>query len=219
MHWLIWIAVVAFLVFTIFMTIRKMSNLERDARLRAARSRTSYPNTARNRRGKEEIDEIKEEPAMLKNVANKLKMFGSNDEDHEVYRSRSRQDENRERKPKQAVRREESRRDHSDRRWKIILEDRVMTDIHEFIFLESVGIGRKLSESFDQYLMVNDPRVSGIHCSIYSRNGKLYIRDEGSKNHTYLNGERLEGPELIQKEDIISLGETRLEVLKILRES
>jgi pSer/pThr/pTyr-binding forkhead associated (FHA) protein len=48
---------------------------------------------------------------------------------------------------------------------------------------------------------------------------KLYLRDEGSKNHTFLNGKKIQKPIVIQKEDFISLGETELEVIKILRET
>ena len=47
---------------------------------------------------------------------------------------------------------------------------------------------------------------------------KLFLRDEGSKNHTFLNGKKVQKPIVIQKEDIISMGETDLEVVKILRE-
>ena len=40
------------------------------------------------------------------------------------------------------------------------------------------------------------------------------MRDEGSKNHTYLNGKQIHKPIVIQKEDVITVGETRLEVVK-----
>lgn len=203
------------------MTIRKMSNIERDSRARQARSRKPTEISSRNHRSRHEEEE--EEPEMLKQVASKLKMFGSKDEDElNVHRTPSRESQRPSRDSHRAKagsrRREEDREDHS-RRWKIIIEDRIMTDVHEFVFLESVGIGRKHSEMYDQYLVVNDPRVSGVHCVIMSRGGKLYLKDEGSKNHTYLNGERIDKPEVIQKEDIISLGESRLEILKIMRET
>ena len=64
-----------------------------------------------------------------------------------------------------------------------------------------------------------DLRVSKVHCAIIRSGDKLYLRDEGSKNHTYLNGKQIHKPIVIQKEDVITVGETRLEVVKILRET
>ena len=61
--------------------------------------------------------------------------------------------------------------------------------------------------------------MSKVHCAIVHRGDKLYLKDEGSRNGTYLNGTRIERPVVIQKEDVIGAGETKLEVLKILRES
>ncbi len=107
------------------------------------------------------------------------------------------------------------------RRWKIIFENVSTGDTYDFIFTNSVGIGRTTQDAaFEKFLTIsNDKKVSKIHCSIECEKESLYLRDEGSKNHTYLNGKRVQRPILIQKEDIISIGETDLEILKILRES
>ena len=73
---------------------------------------------------------------------------------------------------------------------------------------------------YEKYLPVmEDGRVSKLHCVIIRRGDRLYLRDEGSRNGTYLNGERLDGPAVIQRDDIIGIGETRFEVQSILRES
>ena len=73
---------------------------------------------------------------------------------------------------------------------------------------------------YEKYLPVaGDGRVSKIHCVIIRRGDKLYLKDEGSRNGTYLNGERLDSPAVIQRDDIIGVGETRFEVQRILRES
>ena len=73
---------------------------------------------------------------------------------------------------------------------------------------------------YEKYLPVaGDGRVSKVHCVIIHRGDKLYLKDEGSRNGTYLNGERLEGPVVIQRDDIIGVGETRFEIQRILRES
>ncbi len=107
------------------------------------------------------------------------------------------------------------------RRWKIIFENVSTGDTYDFIFTNSIGIGRTTQDAaFEKFLTISgDKKISKIHCSIECEKNSLYLRDEGSKNHTYLNGKRVQRPILIQKEDIISIGETDLEVVKILRES
>ena len=108
----------------------------------------------------------------------------------------------------------------SKRRWKIILEDVDEQDQYSFIFYDSVGIGRVASSTdYDKYLSLpEDLKVSKVHCAIVRSGDKLYLKDEGSKNHTYLNGQMIKKPVVLQKEDVIRVGETRLEVIKILRE-
>ena len=54
---------------------------------------------------------------------------------------------------------------------------------------------------------------------IIHRGDKLYLKDEESRNGTFLNGRRVDRPIVIQKDDVIGVGETKLEVQRILRES
>lgn len=105
--------------------------------------------------------------------------------------------------------------------WKIIMEDIDSWDKYSFTFYETVGIGRgKDSSMYEKYLpIMGDGRVSKMHCAIIHRGDKLYLKDEGSRNGTYLNGERIDRPVVVQKDDIIGVGETRLEIQRILRES
>ena len=100
-------------------------------------------------------------------------------------------------------------------------EDVDQQDQYSFIFYDSLGIGRvSASSEYDKFLSLpEDLRVSKVHCAIIRSGDKLYLRDEGSKNHTYLNGKQIHKPIVIQKEDVITVGETRLEVVKILRET
>lgn len=107
------------------------------------------------------------------------------------------------------------------RRWKIILEDTDNQERYTYIFYDNIGIGRTTKEvAFEEFLsLTNDRKISKVHCSIIRRKDKLYLRDEGSKNHTFLNGKKIQKPIVIQREDFISLGETELEVVKILRET
>ena len=131
--------------------------------------------------------------------------YDEDDEDDYEYDEPRRQPEKKERK----------------RRWKIFLEDGDEQDQYSFIFYDSVGIGRVASSTdYDKYLSLpEDLKVSKVHCAIVRSGDKLYLKDEGSKNHTYLNGQMIKKPVVLQKEDVIRVGETRLEVIKILRET
>ena len=117
--------------------------------------------------------------------------------------------------------RQRKRREISPRRWKIVLEDMSTDETQSFIFYNSVGIGRTTQEvSFEKFMSIpDDKRISKVHCSITMIDDGLYIKDEGSKNHTYLNGKKIQKPVLLQKEDVISIGETDIEVVKIFREA
>lgn len=107
------------------------------------------------------------------------------------------------------------------RQWKIIMEDIDSWDKYSFTFYDTVGIGRgKDGSGYERYLpIMDDRRVSKLHCAIVHRGDKLYLKDEGSRNGTYLNGSRISSPVIIQRDDIIGVGETRLEIQRILRES
>ena len=107
------------------------------------------------------------------------------------------------------------------RRWKIVLEDIDTWDKYTFTFFANVGIGRgKDGNNYEKYLpIVTDARVSKKHCVIVHKNDKLYLKDDGSRNGTFLNGTRIDHPVEIQRDDIIGIGETRLEVKRVLRES
>ena len=107
------------------------------------------------------------------------------------------------------------------RRWKIILEDPDTGERYSFVFYDSIGIGRTTKDvAFEEFLSLpGDRKISKVHCAIVRSKDKLFLRDEGSKNHTFLNGKKVQKPIVIQKEDIISMGETDLEVVKILRET
>lgn len=113
------------------------------------------------------------------------------------------------------------RRQKRRRQWKIIMEDIDSWQKYNFIFYETVGIGRgKDGSMFEKYLSLpNDVRVSKVHCVIIHHGDRLYLKDEDSRNGTFLNGKRIDRPIVIQKDDVIGVGETRLEIQRILRES
>lgn len=113
------------------------------------------------------------------------------------------------------------RRQKRRRQWKIIMEDIDSWQKYSFIFYETVGIGRgKDGSMYEKYLPLStDVRVSKVHCAIVHHGDKLYLKDEDSRNGTFLNGKRIKRPIVIQKDDVIGVGETRLEIQRILRES
>lgn len=55
---------------------------------------------------------------------------------------------------------------------------------------------------------IDDRFASGRHTRIYERDGFSYVEDMGSTNGTYLNGKRLDSPELLRTEDRIRIGDT-----------
>jgi len=106
------------------------------------------------------------------------------------------------------------------RRWKVILIDVATHEEYEFIFSDVIGVGRAfVKDGYEDYLVIHDPKVSKRHCSIFTDGDNLYIQDEGSSNYTFVNNNRVNRPTMIQKEDIIGIGNTELEVFKVFRES
>lgn len=73
----------------------------------------------------------------------------------------------------------------------------------------SIKIGRK----HECDICIDNATLSGIHCEIYLRNGKMYIRDLNSTNGTYLNGNLNSGAEEeLTSGSILSLGAVKLRV-------
>lgn len=59
-------------------------------------------------------------------------------------------------------------------------------------------------------VVIADPAVSSAHAIIGHENGNYSIRDLGSRNGTYLNGERLIEPRVLQHGDVIGMGLSKL---------
>src|SRR6476646_2644443 len=54
-----------------------------------------------------------------------------------------------------------------------------------------------------------DKIVSKEHCILEQRDGQFVLRDLGSLNGTYINGERVRGEQMLRHGDEIALGSTR----------
>ena len=70
------------------------------------------------------------------------------------------------------------------------------------------GIGR----GDDNAAQLSDPAVSRRHCSLELRDGALCVVDEGSRNKTLVNGQRVTVHRL-EAGDEIAIGQTRLAFL------
>ncbi len=74
---------------------------------------------------------------------------------------------------------------------------RVRTGENIFFTKPEFAIGK--SDTAD-YIIMENPAVSRIHCIIVKKNGVSYIRDNGSTNHTYVDGVELKpGDEVLLK--------------------
>ena len=67
-----------------------------------------------------------------------------------------------------------------------------------------VTIGRDVSND----LTINDAEVSRNHGRLTSQSGGYLIEDLASTNGTFVNGQRLIGPKLLNPGDVVGLGET-----------
>lgn len=67
-----------------------------------------------------------------------------------------------------------------------------------------VTLGRDVSND----LVINDAEVSRNHGRLTSQSGGYLIEDLASTNGTFVNGQRLIGPKLLNPGDVVGLGET-----------
>lgn len=68
---------------------------------------------------------------------------------------------------------------------------------------KEIQIGRKKG---CQLCLESDTALSGIHCTIFYKEGNVYVRDEESTNGTYVNGVPIVGQFKLEKADIILIG-------------
>ncbi len=67
-----------------------------------------------------------------------------------------------------------------------------------------VTVGRDVSND----IVINDAEVSRNHARLTSQSGGYLLEDLASTNGTFVNGQRLIGPKLLNPGDVIGLGET-----------
>lgn len=59
----------------------------------------------------------------------------------------------------------------------------------------------------DNNIVLESSYVSSHHARIYQRNNSYVIKDMGSTNGTFLNGARINGPTVINRDDLIGIGD------------
>lgn len=75
---------------------------------------------------------------------------------------------------------------------------------------DQLVIGR--SPGANGFTIDSDPSVSKQHCMIFTNEGRVYLMDLKSANHTYLNSARITDIVDLSPNDVIKLGNTRLRV-------
>lgn len=62
---------------------------------------------------------------------------------------------------------------------------------------------------------LRDPQASRQHAVAWRQSGQYFVRDEGSANGTWLNGERLAQPRELHAGDVLRIGQTPLNVVTV----
>lgn len=83
------------------------------------------------------------------------------------------------------------------------------------LVLEETSIGR----SSDSDITIADPLLSRKHSTIFRRGKKYYVKDNDSKNGTYLNNKKITEKKPLKNKDIIKIGQTTLQFLTEVEES
>lgn len=95
--------------------------------------------------------------------------------------------------------------------WKISFQNQKTGEIYRERFNGRLYIGRGQLEKQSECLVIsNDSKISKIHCIVYAVENDLFLMDMNSKNHTWVNGRKIEKPVRLENGDIIRLGDTRL---------
>ncbi|MBV8951904.1 MAG: FHA domain-containing protein, partial [Actinobacteria bacterium] len=63
-----------------------------------------------------------------------------------------------------------------------------------------------------EIVLPDDTYVSQVHARLFQRDGRTYVEDLGSRNGTYVNGQRIEAATRLRRGDRIQFGQTVTEV-------
>jgi hypothetical protein len=65
------------------------------------------------------------------------------------------------------------------------------------------------------HLLLDDPKVSALHCKVTMEDSHFLLWDFGSANGTYVNGKRIREATTLRENDLIKIGDTKF-VVKLL---
>ncbi|MBR5376682.1 MAG: FHA domain-containing protein [Lachnospiraceae bacterium] len=82
--------------------------------------------------------------------------------------------------------------------------------VFKFDLTDKYSVGRSASKS--RLSFPKDTAMSGLHCTFYVQDKKIYLRDEGSTNGTFVNGVPITGPYAIEKDDTLIIGSNEYRV-------
>jgi hypothetical protein len=98
--------------------------------------------------------------------------------------------------------------------WEIVFIDYKNKEQYKYRFVDHMLIGRTPPESSEEVKMVlsSDMMVSGTHAIIYIREGNFIIEDRGSKNKTYVNGNIITQPCILEQGSVLKIGASKFQV-------
>jgi len=67
----------------------------------------------------------------------------------------------------------------------------------------------------DCQLRIKSSQVSRKHCELFEKKGMLLVKDLGSSNGTFVNGKRVQGQQVLEPGDELTIGQVLLKVSKI----
>jgi pSer/pThr/pTyr-binding forkhead associated (FHA) protein len=106
---------------------------------------------------------------------------------------------------------EETRQSATQTLGRLVVIDGGGTDLmpgQSFPLGVTTGLGRAASNT----VIVDDPFASSEHALLSRRGGRWWLEDQGSKNGTFLNGQRLTAPAIVTTGDELGIGGARLRI-------
>lgn len=105
------------------------------------------------------------------------------------------------------------------RECEVRLVDILTRELYTQTFFGELLIGRVWQrESGIAQLILKHPGISKRHCRISEINGKFYVQDEGSLNHTFVNQKKVTQKTELSDGDLLTIGECSYRVqIRILR--
>lgn len=99
-------------------------------------------------------------------------------------------------------------------KWEVLFVDLKTFEQYRYRFVDYMRIGRTPPEKAGEvkFVLANDLMASSNHAIIYVKDSEFIIEDTGSTNHTFVNGERIDQPTVLEQGSVVKFGDTRLQV-------